>query len=317
LTEHHRIWFFIPVYLDVESFLQLRARILERLASSVVAGAFEARMVVIDDSGGSDPQIEKIASLADVQVLTTPFNLGHQRAIVFGLRRTEPEIRTEDIVVTMDGDGEDRPEDLPQLLAALLAPPASTRRVVLASRTTRTVTLAFRTLYLFFTVLFRALTGLVIRTGNYAAYRGWVVNQVLFHPHFDLCYSASLISLNLDVHFVPCPRGTRYAGHSRMSYLKLIRHGISMLMPFLDRIAVRALVIFSTMFGLGALLSLLVFVSMVVSRTAFPWWTTAAIIAVLSLSLISLGNFLVLFATYAQSQSFALSSLDRSHRRPD
>ena len=34
-------------------------------------------------------------------------------------------------------------------------------------------------------------------------------------------------------------------GRSRMSYSKLIRHGVSMLMPYLDRIAIRALISFS------------------------------------------------------------------------
>lgn len=313
MTERPRVWFFIPVYLDVESFLRLRAEILERLSSSAL-GPHEARLVVIDDSGGTDPQMRELASLSDVRVLTPPFNLGHQRALVFGLRKTEPEIRPEDIVVTMDADGEDRPEDLPELLAALVAKPTATRRVVLASRTRRDVTLAFQTLYFFFKILFRTLTGVVIRTGNYAAYRGWVVSQVLFHPHFDLCYSASLISLNLDVYYVPCPRGRRYAGQSRMGYLKLIRHGIGMLMPFLDRIAVRALVIFSTIFGLGILLSILGLALILGSWVTFPWWTPVAIVAVLAFSLVALGNFLVLFASYAQSQSVALSSLDRGSR---
>jgi glycosyltransferase involved in cell wall biosynthesis len=312
--ETPRLWLVSPVYRDSESFEQLRENLLATLRPlAYVPGAAAPRFVLIDDSGGTDPDVERLRQKGDVRVITTPFNLGHQRALVFGLRTLERDLLAEDVVVTLDGDGEDRPQDLPALLAELLGPgrPA----LVLARRTSRHVSLRFRMLYFFFKLLFRSLTGVLIRTGNYAAFRGSLVSRVLFHPHFDLCYSASLISLNLDVRFVACPRGRRYAGHSRMDYFRLVRHGISMLMPFLDRIAVRALLAFSFTFGAGLSLSLLVLGLLAFSRTAFPWWVPAALAASLLLSLIALGNFLVLFATYAQSQSASLRSLDRGPGR--
>src|SRR5256885_4629244 len=77
-------------------------------------------------------------------------------------------------------------------------------------------------MYSVFKLVFSLLTGASIRTGNFAAYRGWLARNVLFHPHFDNCYSSSLISLNVAVQLVPCERGTRYAGQSRMSFLKLV-----------------------------------------------------------------------------------------------
>lgn len=308
-----RLWLFTPVYRDSESFCSLRLKLLEILNGlSFVPGAGAPRFVVIDDSGGIDPEIERLRSLPDVRLLTTPFNLGHQRALVFGLRRMERELLPDDVVVTLDADGEDRPEDLPALLQALLLSPAKPT-LVLARRTSRHVSLRFQVLYFFFKLLFRSLTGVVIRTGNYAAFRGFLVSRVLFHPHFDLCYSASLISLKLDVHFVPCPRGKRYAGRSRMDYFKLVRHGISMLMPFLDRIAVRALLAFSFTFGAGISLSLVVLGLLLFTKTSFPWWVPPALASALAISFIALGNFLVLFATYAQSQSASLRTLDRAH----
>jgi glycosyltransferase involved in cell wall biosynthesis len=300
----------------VESFGVLRERLLATLhgrASGAAVG--ETRFVLVDDSGGSDPEIGRLASQPDVRVLTTPFNLGHQRALVFGLRKLEAELRPDDVVVTMDADGEDRPEDLPALLDALLAAPG--RTLVLARRTTRHVGLGFQVLYFFFKLLFRSLTGVVIRTGNYAAFRGALVSRLLFHPHFDLCYSASLISLGLDVELVPCPRGRRYAGRSRMDYYRLVRHGISMLMPFLDRIAVRALLLFSFSFGVGISLSLLALALLFFTHASLPGWLPPALVATLAISFISIGNFLVLFATYAQSQSASLRNLDRPAQQPE
>jgi hypothetical protein len=284
------------------------------LAGAETARPARVRFVVVDDSGGSDPAVEAVSSLPDVRVATPPFNLGHQRALVYGLRLLRPEVSASDVVVTMDADGEDRPEDLPRLLEALLGEPGGTRTVVLARRTSRHVTPAFKVLYFFFRILFQSMTGLVIRTGNFAAYRGWVVTQVLDHPHFDLCYSSSLISLNLDVRYVPCARGLRYAGTSRMGYLKLIRHGTSMLMPFLDRIAVRALVGFSAVFGLGLAASLIAAGLAVFGRGPLPGWAAALVASTVVLSVLALGNFVILFAVYAQSQSQALSALDRTAR---
>jgi hypothetical protein len=303
------LWIVSPLYLDVESYLQLRQELRELLAGSPeVAGP---RFVVVDDSAGSDAQVRALADLPDVTVVTPPFNLGHQRAIVYGLRMLEPRIADQDVVVTMDADGEDRPADIPRLMEALLRDPGNRRKIVLARRTQRHVSWAFKTLYFFFKLLFQGLTGLVVRTGNYAAYRGWAVRQVLPHPHFDLCYSSSLISLNLDASYVPCARGRRYAGESRMGYLKLIRHGISMLMPFLDRIAVRALLTFSATLALG--LGLWMALALVSARSvAVPAWALGSALAVSVVSFVALGNLIVLFAIYAQSQSVALSRLDRA-----
>ena len=170
---------------------------------------------------------------------------------MFGLRHLSADIAEEDIVVTLDADGEDQPEDLPRLLVPLRDPAASLRTVAVAARTRRRETLPFKVLYFFFKNFFRLLTGTIIQSGNYAAYRGWLTRNVLFHPHFDLAYSSSLLSLGLNTRPVPCERGRRYAGVSKMTYVKLIQHGLRMLMPFAHRIATRGLVIFSMLCGLG------------------------------------------------------------------
>ena len=83
-------------------------------------------------------------------MIAPPFNLGHQRAIVFGLRLIEPDIDDVDLVVTMDADGEDRPEDLPRLLDPLLEAPADRRRLCVARRTKRRESFRFRVMYFFF-----------------------------------------------------------------------------------------------------------------------------------------------------------------------
>src|SRR5258708_3708034 len=134
------LWVFCPVYRDAESFRLLRPAVLEAVGSQPV------RFVVVDDSGGLDAETAALAALPEVRVLPTPFNLGHQDAIVFGLRRFSPEIAESDLVVTMDSDGEDQPEDVPRLLAPLLAAPEQRGLIALARRTRRKESLGFRVL---------------------------------------------------------------------------------------------------------------------------------------------------------------------------
>jgi hypothetical protein len=304
-----KLWVVCPSYRDVASFLILRTRILE-VASKQEQIPSDINFVLVDDTAGYDDEVDRLKGCSGIRVITPPFNLGHQRALVFGLRLILPDVSASDLIVTMDADGEDRPEDVPRLVEALVAAPDQRGMLCVARRTKRSESLRFRVLYTFFRAMFRTLTGTTVRSGNYAAYRGWLAKRMLMHPYFDLCYSSSLVSLDMTVTSVPCPRGTRYAGRSRMSLFRLAVHGVRMLMPFTDRIAVRALTAFSAMFGLGIILSFVVVAIRVFTTTAIPGWATATLLGLLILSFVSLGNFVVLFAVFSHSRGISLANLE-------
>jgi hypothetical protein len=305
-----RLWIVCPSYADVPSFLMLRDRILEILHDSHPLHGLGVTFVVVDDTGGFDREIEQLRILDDVRVVTVPFNVGHQRAIVCGLRVILPEVGDSDLLVTMDADGEDLPEDLPRLIAPLLGHGGEIGSVCIARRTKRSESIRFRMMYICFRLMFRVLTGVTVRNGNFAAYRGILGKRVLQHPYFDLCYSSTLISLDLPLTEVSCARGKRYVGRSRMNFLRLFLHGIRMLMPFTDRIAVRALTLFSAIFGAGILLAMFVLGAKLFSTAAIPGWTTTMLLGVLILSIMSLGNFVVLFAVFSHSRGVSLASLE-------
>jgi hypothetical protein len=221
-----------------------------------------------------------------------------------------------DLVVTLDSDGEDRPVDIPRLLAPVLANPGNRLTLALAWRTKRHEPAKFLLLYFLYKLLFRVLTGISIRSGNFAAYRGAFARQVLVHPHFDLCYSATLVSLAIPTTKVPCERGERYAGRSQMTYSRLMMHGFRMLMPFVDRVAVRSLVAFSTLFGLGVVASFAVIGIRIFSDAAIPGWATSTLIGILTLSLLALANFVLLFVVFTQSRGVSLSSIEQLTSEP-
>ena len=223
---------------DTESFVRVRRETLAACAERPV----ELTFVVVDDSAGTDAGVEQLFELDDVEVVVAPYNLGHQRAIVYALRLLDDRVDDDDVVITMDSDGEDQPADVPRLLDALEDEGTA---LALAQRTQRSESVQFRLLYTVFRIAFRLLTGTTVRSGNFAAQRGDSLKATIGHPTFDLCYSSSLLALRRPTSMVPCARGRRFAGESRMNPQSLMAHGVRMLLPFAERIAVRALVVAS------------------------------------------------------------------------
>ncbi|MEX2255777.1 MAG: glycosyltransferase [Acidimicrobiia bacterium] len=304
-----RIWFVLPTYRDTASFVLLREAVLRQVAE-MPQPIERVSFVVVDDTAGSDPEIEQLGELPDVLVVTPPFNLGHQRAIVFGLRTIRSSLAPTDYVVTMDSDGEDRAEDVPKLIDRLRDDEDRLDMVVVARRTKRSEPFTFRALYVGFVLLFRLLTGTTIRSGNFAAQRGHFVRNAIDHPSFDLCYSSSLIKLKREIVYVPCPRGERLAGESRMGLQSLLVHGVRMMLPFADQIAVRSLIVFAGFLGATIVAGVAFLVSALVFDADFGGTLLALLVVGVSLSFLSLGTFLALFSGFAQSSAAGLKGIE-------
>ncbi len=287
----HTTWIVTPCLFDVPSFLIVREETRAILADPV-------KFVVIDDAAGHDPEIAQLAELADVQVITPPYNLGgHQACLVYGLRTLRGTVAADDLVVTMDADGEDRPVDLPALLAPLLANPTDGRRIVLARRTRRHEGFAFQLGYQVFRLLFRVLTGTAIQTGSFIAYRGRIVDDLIFHPGFDRCYASTFLALPLRRYEVPIERGVRHAGRSRVGGVGLVHHALRLLLPFGSRIAVRGLI------GTGVMTA----GAMAAAVALGSWWL--GVVAAIALE--AGVGFAILFVAFARIEADHLHRLAR------
>jgi len=299
------VWIVCPCYLDTQSFCRVHEEALLALRAALPQAT--ARFVVVDDSAGNDPELIKLQDLPDVHIVTPPYNLGHQGALVYALRGLENTVTPDDFIVTMDSDGEDRPQDLPKMLAPLLGGRDNLRLVTLAQRTRREEGIPFKVLYACFKALFWTLTGIVMKSGNFVAYRGLLLKDAIFHPHFDQCYSSTFVSAPFQVRTVPLPRGSRYCGKSRMSYVGLIIHGIRMILPFSERVAIRAMIF-----------SVLVIVASLVACSLL-WlggrsFSVAASLVAFGLLLMVVSGFL--FTWYSQARSLSLRGLhEYPHRR--
>jgi hypothetical protein len=214
-----RVWLVSPVYFDVESYTRLRAN-----AAAALAGPrpLDVRFVAVDDTAGADPAIRSLESLADQVVITPPFSLGHQRALVFGLRRLSTRVEENDLVVTLDADGEDQPGSAPVAGAAAQEGASVARwrrRPNAAAGEPRSRSLP----------AIQDLLPLpdrhIDRSGNCAAYRAWLTHDVLFHPNFDLPPS-SLRSASAERAARAARAREAVCGPVKMTYTKLIQHGL-------------------------------------------------------------------------------------------
>jgi glycosyltransferase involved in cell wall biosynthesis len=241
-----RVTIVVPVFDDWDSVRELARRLDDAFADR----GPHARLVVVDDGSIQRPRAGDLSgpyrSFAEVEVLHLARNLGHQRAIAIGLTFVQQE-RPCDAVVVMDGDGEDRPEDVRVLLDELAR--HSGEKVVFAARARRSEGPLFRVFYHAYRLLHLLLTGVPVRVGNFSALpferlaTFVVVSEAWNH------YAASVFKARIPWTMVPIARGERISGRSTMNFVALVTHGLSAISVFGDIVGVRLLV--ASMAGLG------------------------------------------------------------------
>jgi hypothetical protein len=305
----------VTVYNDWAAFEML----LDDLAAQVFPVDLTISVVAVDDASrlNHDRKHAVIAaSPLPLVVLTLARNVGNQRAIAIGLSHIVSQTKC-DFLVVMDGDGEDRPQDLPLLIKYLGENPEA---IITAQRHRRSEALTYRYCYAGFKTLFRALTGNMMDFGNFSAMSFENAEQLCCMHELLLSYPATILASRLPVRRVPIDRGTRYMGRSGITYLSLAVHGLSSIAVFSDRVLARMLVACVGIFGLGFLAIVAAIVAKVIG-VATPGWTTLVVglaLAVLIESAVAIlsGVLIVLSARQAQG-TLPLQFADRFIKRVD
>ena len=274
---------------------------IEKLDLALAASPVTARVLLLDDGSPTLPEppfIEKpLKNLRAVERLRLRRNLGSQRAIAIGLTFLAQE-RDCDAVLVLDADGEDRPEDVPRLIARFLE--LNRTHVVFAERTRRSETFIFRVCYQAYRVLHRLLTGIAVKVGNFSILSRSHLAALSVASDLWNHYAASVYKARLPVALLPTARGTRLAGKSKLNFVGLVVHGLSAMSVFAETVGVRL------MLGMGALMALSLVLVLVVAAVrlgtplAIPGWATSAtglllIIALQMLTLVVGLTFSVLF----------------------
>ena len=287
-----RLAVLIPVFNDWDCV----ALLIPRLDAALKACASESELVLIDD-GSTIPVPENLLrapleNLRAVRVLHLRRNLGHQRAIAIGLYHVYQEIPCRAVVV-MDGDGEDRPEDIARLVEALDR--SHDRNVIFAARTRRMETLVFKTFYHLYRAAHRLLTGVAVRVGNFSIVPHAALSRLMVNSELWNHYAAAVFRSRLAHEMVPLARDRRLSGRSRMNFTALIVHGISAIAVFSDVVSVR-LLIAAALSGIVSLLLIAAVASVrFCTNLAIPGWATFAtgFLLVISIQAVMLSVMLV------------------------
>ncbi len=261
----------IPVLDDWES-----ARGLAQWLGRVARTSGESLDVVFIDDGGQsevpgDLGTGDAVALGGVRVLRLLRNLGHQRAIAIGLAWASEHARHQAVVV-MDGDGEDKPDDVPAMLHE--ARRQNWGKIVFAARMRRSEGLAFRAGYLTFRVLHWLLTSKGVRQGNFSVIPMPMVDRLAVTSEVWNHYAASVTKSRLPFVYVPTVRGKRLAGESKMNLPALVTHGLSALSVHGELVATRLLIVTMLTSGIALLIMGWLVVEKLVTKTAITGWTS-------------------------------------------
>ncbi len=279
----------MPTHEDWESICY----ILPIIDKGFLAYGINGHVVIVDDGSVQNEKQDsisrlKLIAIKDVELVRLGCNQGHQRALAIGLAHIASN-RTCDFLVTMDSDNEDSPEFVNNLLEKCSSYNKPT--VVFAKRTKRSESFRFRTLYFFYRVLFRVLTGQPIMFGNFSVIPGEFVRRISFMSDLWAHFPATIMRSGIPFNSMPSRRGKRVFGSGKMNTLKLIIHAFSGFSVYSDYVAAR-LIILVGLFAVGFifLFSIFLFVKIFTGHAILiPGWASVMITLVFLIFTIFLG----------------------------
>ena len=231
-----KIKILIPVYNDWQSVFKL----IENINSQVSTLNSEFSVIIVNDTSTENrPEFSvDLNNLKSVQIINMKENKGHARCNAAGLKYIN-EKEDFDYIIPMDGDGEDRPEELSLLIEKIKDYPDT---VVTANRIKRSEGFLFKFCYLAHKYLTLVFTGKTIKYGNYTCLPKSVVNEMVNEAATWSSFSGSLAKTVKDRKSIPSERGTRYFGSSKMSFVKLLKHSLSIIAVFKIILLIRSII---------------------------------------------------------------------------
>ena len=231
-----KIKILIPIYNDWQSVFKL----LENIDSETKGLEDEASVIIVNDASTEQkPKINiNLNNIKSVQVINMKENRGHARCYAAGLKYIN-EKEDFDYVIPMDGDGEDRPEEIKLLIKKAKEYPDT---VITANRVKRSEGFIFKSCYLIHKYLTYIFTGQSIKFGNYTCLPKFAADKMSKEAATWSSFSGSLSKIAKERKSVPSIRGPRYFGPSKMSFFNLLKHSLSIIAVFKNTVLIRSII---------------------------------------------------------------------------
>ena len=229
-----KIKILIPVYNDWQSVYEL----LDDINDLLISSDFEVSIIIVNDASNHDrPEDKKsLSNIYSIKILNMKINQGHARCIATGLKYIY-EKEDFDYVIPMDGDGEDRPEEIKEFLNQIKN---SNNKPIVGERIKRSENLLFQIFYKLHKLITFTFTGKSIKFGNFTCLPKVTVEKMINQKATWNSFSGSLTKIEENLIKIPSIRGTRYFGPSKMSFLNLIKHSLSIISVFRQTVLIRS-----------------------------------------------------------------------------
>ena len=235
----------IPIYNDWESLIKLLNNIGESIKDFKKI-QFDC-VIVNDCSTTTNPKIKIPPQINSVKIMHMNKNKGHARCFASGIKYLSNSSGF-DYLILMDGDGEDRPEEIKLLVSKILLEP---NKSVVAKRIKRSEGPLFQILYKIHKYLTLLTTGKIINFGNYSCLTMSDLKTLSTKASLWSSYSGSFKYYIQNYNEVNSIRGIRYFGPSQMSLFKLVIHSFSIIAVFKYRLFSTSLVLLASLHYLG------------------------------------------------------------------
>ena len=229
-----KIKILIPVYNDWQSVFKL----LNEIDQNILNIDHEISVIVVNDASNHDRDNENrnYQNIHSVKILNMRINQGHARCIASGLKYIFDK-EDFDYVIPMDGDGEDRPEEIKEFIKKIKD---SNNKAIVGQRIKRSEGLIFKICYQIHKLITFTFTGKSIKFGNFTCLPKTVVEKMINEKATWNSFSGSLTKIENNFLSIPSIRGLRYFGPSKMSFLNLLKHSLSIISVFRKTVLIRS-----------------------------------------------------------------------------
>ena len=229
-----KIKILIPLFNDWKSSYKL----IDEIDKLELISEYKISIIIVNDASNYDRpgEIKVLKNIQSIKILNMKKNQGHARCIATGLKYIL-EKEDFDYVIPMDGDGEDRPEEIKEFINQIKN---SSGKPIVGERVKRSENLIFQICYQLHKLLTLTFTGKSIKFGNFTCLSRSTVKKMVNEKATWNSFSGSLKKIENDFVSIPSIRGKRYFGPSNMSFYSLVKHSLSIISVFRRTFLIRS-----------------------------------------------------------------------------